>query len=218
MARTASPPAGGRLVAWTGFLFGSITSIAANVLHAWLPAAHQPPGWTPGLAPQIGAAVWPIGLMIAVEALTRIRWPARPRLGLARYGGAGTVALGSATISYGHLRTSSKPGSTAAWRPQSDPWCSTDSWSSAAFRPPRQQPHHPRRHPTPGAPSTRHGLVEPRRRPRSQTPARHPKSAVPGGGGAPVLATSPDLAGDGRLLLIGPWSVLSAQGMVSGTA
>jgi hypothetical protein len=91
-------------VAWTGFLFGSITSIAANVLHAWLPATHQPPAWTPGLAPQIGAAVWPIGLMIAVEAVTRIHWPEGTGWALARFGGAGTVALGSAVISYGHLR------------------------------------------------------------------------------------------------------------------
>jgi hypothetical protein len=101
--RQLAPP-GGRLVAWTGFLFGSIMSIAANVLHAWLPAAHQPPGWTPGLAPQVGAAVWPIGLMLAVEALSRIRWPGGLGWGLARFGGAGTVALGSAVISYGHLR------------------------------------------------------------------------------------------------------------------
>jgi hypothetical protein len=95
---------GGRLVAWTGFVFGSVMSIAANVLHAWLPAAHQPPGWSPGIAPQIGAAVWPIGLMLAVEALSRIHWPKGFAWGLARYGGAGTVALGSAVISYGHLR------------------------------------------------------------------------------------------------------------------
>jgi Protein of unknown function (DUF2637) len=95
---------GGRLVAWTGFVFGSITSIAANVLHAWLPAAHEPPGWSPGLPPQIGAAVWPLGLMLAVEALSRIHWPSGFGWGLARYGGAGAVALGSAVISYGHLR------------------------------------------------------------------------------------------------------------------
>jgi hypothetical protein len=95
---------GGRLVAWAGFVFGSATSIAANVLHAWLPAAHEPPGWTPGLPPQIGATVWPIGLMLAVEALSRIKWPRGFGWGLARYGGAGAVALGSAVISYGHLR------------------------------------------------------------------------------------------------------------------
>lgn len=78
-------------------------SIAANVLHAWLPAGHEPPGWSPGLAPQIGAAVWPIGLMLAVEALSRIRWPGGIGWGLARFGGAGAVATGSAVISYGHL-------------------------------------------------------------------------------------------------------------------
>ena len=100
----AQSPPGGRLVAWTGFVFGSVMSIAANVLHAWLPAGHEPPGWSPGVAPQVGAAVWPIGLMLAVEALSRIRWPNRLGWGLARFGGAGAVAAGSAIISYGHLR------------------------------------------------------------------------------------------------------------------
>jgi len=103
-SRPHPTPAGGRLVAWTGFVFGSNMSIAANVLHTWLPATHQPPGWTPDIPPQIGAAVWPIGLMLAVEALSRIRWPTGLAWGLARFGGAGTVALGSAVISYGHLR------------------------------------------------------------------------------------------------------------------
>jgi hypothetical protein len=97
-------PPGGRLVAWTGFVFGSVMSIAANVLHAWLPASHEPPGWSPGIAPQVGAAVWPIGLMLAVEALSRIHWPKGILWGLARFGGAGAVAVGSAAISYGHLR------------------------------------------------------------------------------------------------------------------
>jgi hypothetical protein len=41
--------------------------------------------------------------MLAVETLTRIHWPTGLHWGLARYGGAGTVTLGSATISYGHL-------------------------------------------------------------------------------------------------------------------
>jgi hypothetical protein len=100
---TVVPP-GGRLVAWTGFIFGSVMSIAANVLHAWLPAGHEPAGWSPGIAPQVGATVWPIGLMLAVEALSRIRWPKGLGWGLARFGGAGAVAVGSAIISYGHLR------------------------------------------------------------------------------------------------------------------
>ncbi len=103
--RPSTPqPAGGRLVAWTGFVFGSVMSIAANVLHAWLPAGHAPAGWSPGIAPQVGAAVWPVGLMLAVEALSRIRWPKGLGWGLARFAGAGAVAAGSAIISYGHLR------------------------------------------------------------------------------------------------------------------
>jgi hypothetical protein len=100
----APVPPGGRLVAWAGFVFGSVMSIAANVLHAWLPATHEPPGWSPGIAPQVGAAAWPIGLMLAVEALSRIHWPKGVLWGLARFGGAGAVAVGSAVISYGHLR------------------------------------------------------------------------------------------------------------------
>lgn len=95
---------GARLVAWSGFAFGSLMSIAANVLHAWLPADKMPPDWTPGLAPQIGAAVWPIGLLLSVEVLSRVAWRPGFMWGLARYGGAGTVAVGSGVISYNHLR------------------------------------------------------------------------------------------------------------------
>ncbi|WP_329070367.1 hypothetical protein [Amycolatopsis sp. NBC_01480] len=94
---------GGRVVAWAGFAFGSVMSIAANVLHTWLPPTNTPPDWTPGLAPQIGAAVWPIGLLLSVEILSRVRWPHTWHWNLARYGGAGTVTLGSALISYMHL-------------------------------------------------------------------------------------------------------------------
>jgi hypothetical protein len=104
-------PPGGRFVAWAGFVFGSVMSITANVLHVWLPAEHQSPGWSPGVAPQVGAAVWPVGLMLAIEALSRIRWPKGMLWGLARFGGAGAVALGSAVISYGHLR-----GVLRAWQ------------------------------------------------------------------------------------------------------
>lgn len=95
---------GARLVAWVGFAFGSFMSVAANVLHTWLPADHMAPGWSPGIAPQVGAAVWPIGLLISVEVLSRVSWRPGFLWGLARYGGAGTVAGGSGVISYGHLR------------------------------------------------------------------------------------------------------------------
>lgn len=99
-----APAVGGQLVAWLGFVFGSMMSIAANVLHTWLPAANMPAGWTPGLAPQIGAAVWPIALLLSVEALSRVAWPHTFWWSLARYGGAGVVAAGAAVISYDHLK------------------------------------------------------------------------------------------------------------------
>jgi hypothetical protein len=38
-----------------------------------------------------------------VEVLSRVRWAPGFWWALARYGGAGTVAVGSAVISYGHL-------------------------------------------------------------------------------------------------------------------
>lgn len=95
---------GAKVVAWTGFIFGSLMSVAANVLFTWLPAKTQDPGWWPGLAPQVGAAVWPVGLLISVEVLSRVAWPSGWLWGLARYGGAGTVAVGSGVISYGHLK------------------------------------------------------------------------------------------------------------------
>nr|WP_052479281.1 hypothetical protein [Kibdelosporangium sp. MJ126-NF4]CEL23350.1 hypothetical protein [Kibdelosporangium sp. MJ126-NF4]CTQ94512.1 hypothetical protein [Kibdelosporangium sp. MJ126-NF4] len=102
---TAHPvplPGGARLVAWAGFLFGTAISVAANVLYAWLPTLAGRAG-PPGLAPQIGAAVWPIALVISVEVLSRVAWRPGWAWQFARYGGAGVVALGAAVISYGHL-------------------------------------------------------------------------------------------------------------------
>lgn len=100
---TAGRPGGGLLVAWAGFLFGSITSVAANVLAARIAPAGAGPDWTPSTVAQLGAAVWPLALLLAVEALSRVRWPSGALWRLARYGGAGTVALGSGVISYGHI-------------------------------------------------------------------------------------------------------------------
>lgn len=100
----AGSPAGAKIVSWAGFVFGSVMSVAANVLHTWLPAARMPPGWTPGIAAQVGAAVWPIALLLSVEVLSRVPWRRGRLWSLARFGGAGTVALGSAVISYGHVQ------------------------------------------------------------------------------------------------------------------
>jgi hypothetical protein len=97
-------PGGGKAVAWVGFIFGSIVSIAANVLAAWIAPEHAPPGWHPTLAAQIGAAVWPLGLLLAVEVVSRVPRPSTWSGKLALFGGIGVVASGSAVISYGHIR------------------------------------------------------------------------------------------------------------------
>jgi hypothetical protein len=89
--------------------------------------------------------------MLAVEALSRIHWPAGLGWGLARFGGAGTVALGSAVISYGHLRDV-----LAAWQytplaAAVGPLALDGLMVVCGFAlPPRQQPHQPRRDRLPG--------------------------------------------------------------------
>lgn len=61
------------------------------------------PGWTPGFGPQLGAAVWPIALIVTVEVLTRARWRRTWLWNLVRYSIGILVALGSFTISYAHI-------------------------------------------------------------------------------------------------------------------
>jgi hypothetical protein len=80
-----------------------LTSVAGNVLAARLAPAHAVSGWHPNAFAEVGAAVWPIALLLSVEALSRIRWPKGALWALARFGGAGTVALCSALISYSHI-------------------------------------------------------------------------------------------------------------------
>lgn len=106
----------GQLVAWLGFAFGAFVSIAANVMHALIPrppdglseeaakAWTAPEDWAPDMVAVYGAAVWPLMLLLAVEVMSRVRWAEGWGWSLARYGGVGTVGLGSAIISYGHIR------------------------------------------------------------------------------------------------------------------
>lgn len=108
---TPQTPKGGRFVAWSGFLFGSVLSIGGNILFTWMP--HPPEGapdgwmppadWSPSLWAQIGAAAWSVALLLSVEVMSRVRWPNGWAWLAARYGGISAVALGSAVISYGHL-------------------------------------------------------------------------------------------------------------------
>jgi hypothetical protein len=94
---------GARFMAWVGFALGSVVSVAGNWLHAWLPAGDNAPGWAPSLASQVGAAVWPVALLVSVEVLSRTAWQPGWLWALVRLGGVGVVALGSGVISYGHI-------------------------------------------------------------------------------------------------------------------
>ncbi len=95
--------AGAHAMAWVGFALGSLVSVAGNWLHAWLPAADNPDGWSPTIASQVGAAVWPVALLVSVEVLSRTGWQPGWHWTLVRFGGTAVVALGSAVISYGHI-------------------------------------------------------------------------------------------------------------------
>lgn len=96
-------PSRGRAIAWVAFVSGIVASVAANVMHAQL-VTGSPAAW-------IGAAFWPVALMLAVEVLARVTWPRGSRwYGLARYGGTTLVALVAAVISYRHMS-----GVLAAW-------------------------------------------------------------------------------------------------------
>jgi hypothetical protein len=115
-ARSATrDPAGGRLVAWVGFAFGSVISVAANVLAARIPPGDAGPTWTPRIDTELGAAVWPVALLLSVEVLARIRWPGGWFWWLARYLGVGAVALCSAVISYGHIHAVLAAWNYSSW-------------------------------------------------------------------------------------------------------
>src|SRR3954464_2761826 len=104
MTRLAAWASGGRLVAWLGFVFGSVVSVLANVMDARLPPAGADASWTPSIEAQLAAAVWPLSLLLAVEAVARVRWAKGWVWVAARFGGAGAVALFSAWITYWHIR------------------------------------------------------------------------------------------------------------------
>lgn len=95
--------AGARFVCWLGFTLGTLVSVVANWLAAWLPAAQHGPGWAPDPWSQGFAAVWPVALLVSVEVLSRIAWPSGVFYGFVRYGGMVAVALSSGVISYGHI-------------------------------------------------------------------------------------------------------------------
>jgi Protein of unknown function (DUF2637) len=99
----AEQPRGASLVSWLAFVTGITVSIAANILHA-----HD--SGPASLAELIGAAFWPVALLLALEVLTRVQWPGGFRWWFARYVGVGLVATVAAVLSYRHMA-----GLLASW-------------------------------------------------------------------------------------------------------
>lgn len=82
-----------RLVAWVAFAVGVAASVAANIAHA-----------RPELGPRIAAGFAPLALLLTVEIISRVPWPAGRAWVVGRWGGAGVVAAVAAVTSYRHMR------------------------------------------------------------------------------------------------------------------
>jgi hypothetical protein len=93
--RATDQEVSGRAVAWVAFATGIIASVAANVLHAADGGAAIPE--------LVGAAFWPVALLLSVELLTRVAWPRGFWWGFGRYVGVGLVGLVAAVLSYRHM-------------------------------------------------------------------------------------------------------------------
>lgn len=99
-----TPKASGYWYALVGFGLGSLESVAFNVLAAFIgPTGYGFELWQSLLPALLGAAVWPIALLVSVEVLARVEWEAHWGWWFVRVGGILLVALASAVISYGHI-------------------------------------------------------------------------------------------------------------------
>ncbi|GLZ62899.1 DUF2637 domain-containing protein [Micromonospora sp. NBRC 107095] len=102
-----------------GFGLGVVASTAANIAHSFTPSAEVVrtvteraaltgrtvdwSTWTPPIGTIISAAFWPIALVVSVEVISRVMWPAGWRWKVMRFGGVSLVAAVAAFISYKHL-------------------------------------------------------------------------------------------------------------------
>lgn len=93
----------GRAWAYAGALLGGGVSVAANVAHSYVPPAGAAASWSPHAGAVIGAVFWPVALLVAVEILARVDWPAAHGWAVLRYAGLLPVALVAAAVSYRHL-------------------------------------------------------------------------------------------------------------------
>lgn len=95
---------GARLVAWISFIFGTVVSVAYNVLFAFLPPVGAAPNWKPSVWAVVFSAGWPLALLLSVELLARTAQRRNWFAYVIRYGGMTVVAAFSAVISYQHIR------------------------------------------------------------------------------------------------------------------
>jgi DNA-binding transcriptional ArsR family regulator len=93
----------GRSWAYLGALVGAGVSVAANVAHSYVPPAGAAASWSPHIGAVVGAVFWPVALLVAIEVLARVAWPAGGRWLIVRFGGLGPVATVAAVVSYRHL-------------------------------------------------------------------------------------------------------------------
>jgi len=93
----------GRAWAYTGAVLGAAVSIAANVSHAYVPPTAAPASWSPQPGAVTGAVFWPVALLVALEILARVAWPAQARWLAVRWLGLTPVCLVAAVVSYRHL-------------------------------------------------------------------------------------------------------------------
>jgi hypothetical protein len=96
---TPPQPRGAAAVAWLALILGIGASVGANILHTVTVI-----GSGGGSVPQvIGAAFWPVALVVAIEVMARVRWPQSVGYALVRFAGVGAVAIVAAVVSYRHM-------------------------------------------------------------------------------------------------------------------
>lgn len=95
------PSRGARAVAWLALLLGAVMSVAANALHVTQVVGPEMGGAS--LPQVVSAAFWPVALILSIEVIARVVWPAGWGFTVLRWGGVGAVALVAAIVSYRHM-------------------------------------------------------------------------------------------------------------------
>lgn len=85
--------------AWSrfGFFVGIVASLAGNIAHTFIDGR-------PVVGAVMASAFWPGALLISIEVISRVQWPAGIKWWWPRYLGLTSVALIAAVLSYKHMR------------------------------------------------------------------------------------------------------------------